>query len=57
MGAVGAGRHPVPARHLSRHTHGAVAELADAGDLKSSGVGPRVGSSPTRPTWFGVVGL
>ncbi len=30
--------------------HGAVAELADAGDLKSSGVAPRVGSSPTRPT-------
>ena len=29
---------------------GAVAELADAGDLKSPGVAPLVGSIPTRPT-------
>jgi hypothetical protein len=29
---------------------GAMAELADAGDLKSPGVTPLVGSIPTRPT-------
>jgi hypothetical protein len=34
----------------NRLTCGAVAELADAGDLKSPGVAPLVGSTPTRPT-------